>query len=145
MIMDTGPAALLGSTLDPHYREPALVLNLGNGHTIGAVMMDGRITALFEHHTSAMTPERLFAFSKGLSDGTLTNAQVFEDGGHGAHVEEAPGARSIGSVMVTGPNRGLILGSDAFWPFGEITPAAPGGDMMTSGCLGLIEAWKRLR
>lgn len=144
LLMDTGPAALLGASLDPRYAEPALVLNLGNGHTIGAVMVEGRITALFEHHTSALTPEKLCSLAQRLCDGVLTNAEVFEDGGHGAHVEEALGKDGVRSVVVTGPNREPVLRSGLLRGLGEVVPAAPGGDMMITGCLGLVEAWKKL-
>lgn len=141
MVMDTGPAAILGATLDPHYVEPALVLNLGNGHTIGAVMENGRMVALFEHHTSLLTPEKLTLFSKRLCDGLLTNSEIFDDGGHGAYIKSAIGKEAIESVIVTGPNRNLALESGSL--FGNVVAAAPGGDMMITGCLGLIEAWKR--
>jgi uncharacterized protein (DUF1786 family) len=144
LVMDTGPAALLGATLDSRYAEPSLVLNLGNGHTIGAVMMEGRITALFEHHTSLMTSEKLLSLVEKLCQGTLTNSEVFQDGGHGAHVEEAPGKEALRSVMVTGPHREKVLNSGELRTLGKVVPAAPGGDMMITGCLGLIEAWKRL-
>ncbi|HII06108.1 MAG TPA: DUF1786 domain-containing protein [Methanotrichaceae archaeon] len=144
VIMDTGPAAIFGAALDPRFAEPALVLNVGNGHTIGAVVADERITALFEHHTSALSADKLLRFSERLCQGTLTNREVFEDGGHGAHVVEAPGARKIRSVVVTGPNRERILGSGLLGKLGPVVSAAPGGDMMITGCLGLVEAWKRL-
>jgi len=145
IIMDTGPAAIFGAILDPRYAEPALVLNAGNGHTIGAVVAEGKITALFEHHTSALTADKLLHFSKRLCDGTITNREVFEDGGHGAHVVEAPGAGEIRSVMVTGPNRERFLGSSLLGRVGPVISAAPGGDMMIAGCLGLVEGWKALR
>lgn len=148
LIMDTGPAALLGATCDPRYKDPALILNLGNGHTIGAVVVEGKMTALFEHHTRVMTPEKLFNLSNKICEGTLTNDEVFEDGGHGAYVEDVPGADMIRSIMVTGPNRERVLSSGILRRLGkegkcEVVAAAPGGDMMISGCIGLIEAWKR--
>lgn len=142
VVMDTGPAAIFGAILDPRFVEPALVLNAGNGHTIGAVMIDERITALFEHHTSALTADKLLRFSERLCDGILTNTEVFEDGGHGAHVTEAPGAGRIRSVMVTGPNRERFLGSGVLNHLGHVVSAAPSGDMMMAGCLGLVEAAK---
>jgi len=145
MIMDTGPAAIFGAILDPRSAEPALVLNAGNGHTIGAVVAEGRITALFEHHTSALTAEKLLCLSRRLCDGTITNSQVFEDGGHGAHVVETPGAERIRSVVVTGPNRERFVGSGLLGKLGPVISAAPGGDMMIAGCLGLVEGWKALR
>jgi uncharacterized protein (DUF1786 family) len=140
MVMDTGPAAILGATLDPHYIEPALVLNLGSGHTIGAVMDGGRIMSLFEHHTSLLTSRKLKTFCERLCDGLLTNSEIFDDGGHGAYIEGAIGKGAIKSVIVTGPNRNMALESGAL--FGNVVAAAPGGDMMITGCLGLIEAWK---
>lgn len=144
MIMDTGPAAIFGAMLDPRSAEPALVLNAGNGHTIGAVVTEGRITALLEHHTSALTPDELLRFSERLCNGTITNTEVFEDGGHGAHVVEAPGAERIRSVVVTGPSRQKFIGSSLLGKLGPVISAAPGGDMMITGCLGLVEACKRL-
>lgn len=144
MIMDTGPAAIFGAILDPRSAEPALVLNAGNGHTVGAVVADERMTALFEHHTSALTADKLLHFSERLCDGTLADSEVFEDGGHGAHVVEAPGAEKIRSVVVTGPNRERFLGSGLLEKLGPVISAAPGGDMMIAGCLGLVEAWKAL-
>jgi len=145
VIMDTGPAAIFGAIQDSRASDPALVLNIGNGHVIGAVVADGRITALFEHHTSALTAEKLLRFSKRLCDGALTNEEVFEDGGHGAHVVEAPGSGKIRSVVVTGPNRERFLGSGILGRLGPLISAAPGGDMMIAGCLGLVEGWKALR
>ncbi|KQC14244.1 MAG: DUF1786 domain-containing protein [Methanothrix sp.] len=145
IIMDTGPAAIFGAILDPHYAEPALVLNAGNGHTIGSVVTEGKITALFEHHTSALTTDKLHHFSERLCNGTITSSEIFEDGGHGAHVVEAPGAGEIRSVMVTGPNREHFLGSSLLERLGPVISAAPGGDMMIAGCLGLVEGWRSLR
>jgi uncharacterized protein (DUF1786 family) len=145
IIMDTGPAAIFGAILDPLYAEPALVLNAGNGHTIGAVVAEGRMTALFEHHTSALTAGKLLHFSKKLCDGTITTREVFEDGGHGAHVVDAPGAERIRSVVVTGPNRQKFIEPGLLKKLGTVISAAPGGDMMITGCLGLVEAWKALR
>ena len=145
LVMDTGPAAIFGAIQDPRSTEPALVLNIGNGHTIGAVVAEERITALFEHHTSALTAEKLLHFSKELCGGTITNREVFEDGGHGAVVVEAPGAGKIRSVVVTGPNRGRFIESGLLEKLGPVISAAPGGDMMITGCLGLVEGWKALR
>jgi uncharacterized protein (DUF1786 family) len=139
MVMDTGPAALLGATLDPKFRSPGLVVNFGNGHTFGAIIKGKKMTALFEHHTSELTPEKLKRFSEGLCDGTLTNQEVFDDGGHGAYIEEAA---EVSSVLVTGPRRDEFIRSKAIASLGDVVAAAPGGDMMITGSLGLIDAWR---
>jgi len=141
LVMDTGPAAILGATLDPRYRDPALVANIGNGHSIVAIVRDDRMIALFEHHTSLLDPERIGALSKALCNGKLSNDAVFQNGGHGAHVEEVIGCDRLKSVLVTGPRRHELMRGLA--DLGDPISAAPGGDMMIAGSLGLVEAWRR--
>jgi len=138
LLMDTGPAAIFGAALDPRCIEPALIINFGNGHTVAAVLDVGRIVALFEHHTSELTPEKLKRYVEKLCAGTLKNSEVFEDEGHGAYIDAVPG--KIRSTLVTGPQRVRFLASGALR--GSVA-AAPWGDMMITGCIGLLEAWKR--
>jgi uncharacterized protein (DUF1786 family) len=138
LLMDTGPAAIFGAALDPRCRQPAAVVNFGNGHTVASILYEDRITGFFEHHTSQLTPEKLRLFADKLSRGILENSEIFEDGGHGAYVEEAPD--EIRSVMVTGPRRHTFLESGAL---PGAVAAAPGGDMMITGCIGLLEAWTK--
>ncbi|MCX8207325.1 MAG: DUF1786 domain-containing protein [Methanothrix sp.] len=138
MLMDTGPAAIFGALEDPGCRMPALVLNIGNGHTIGALVDDYRITAIFEHHTSAIDPAKLQLILKRFCAGELTNSEIFEDGGHGAHTEYVPG--EVRSILVTGPRRAGFVRSMTM----SLTQAAPWGDMMITGCVGLVRAWRAL-
>ncbi|MDH7597330.1 MAG: DUF1786 domain-containing protein [Methanothrix sp.] len=139
MLMDTGPAAVFGALEEKGCRMPALVLNIGNGHTIGALVDDWRITAIFEHHTSAIDPEKLHLILKRFCAGELTNSEIFEDGGHGAHTEYVPG--EVRSILVTGPRRsGFVQRMNM-----KLTQAAPWGDMMIAGCVGLVRAWRALR
>ncbi|MCQ1534745.1 pyruvate formate lyase-activating protein [Methanosarcina sp. KYL-1] len=142
VFMDTGPAAIFGALTDPAALQPALVVNIGNGHTLGALVIENRVTALFEHHSSLMDPEKLQDYIIRLADGKLGFDEVFEDGGHGAYVKEAPGFEQVRSVMVTGPKRGMLekLSGQEIRP--EISKklhfAAPFGSMMLSGCFGLL-------
>lgn len=138
IIMDTGPAAIFGAALDPRCQQPSLIVNFGNGHTVAALLCDGCITGIFEHHTSQLNPEKLGRFLVGLCTGKLKNSDVFDDGGHGAYIESTPG--KIRSTLVTGPRREQFLGSG---DLKDAVAAAPGGDMMITGCLGLVEAWSR--
>ncbi len=138
VLMDTGPAAIFGAALDPRCQGPALIVNFGNGHTVAALLCDGRITALFEHHTSQLAPDKLRRFLDGLCRGTLKNSQVFDDGGHGAYIECVP--EMVKSTLVTGPRRDQFLSSGVL---DGAVEASPGGDMMITGCLGLIEAWTK--
>jgi len=137
LVMDTGPAAVLGALEDPQVRgrESTLVVNVGNFHTLAFHLADGEIAGVFEHHTGELTRERLADYLLRLGDGTLTNQEVFDDMGHGALVLRRPTA-SPDLVAVTGPRRSLIRGADL-----PIYQAVPHGDMMLAGCFGLIRAF----
>jgi uncharacterized protein (DUF1786 family) len=138
ILMDTGSAALFGAAMDPRFVDPGLIMNFGNGHTVAAILSEGKITALFEHHTSQLDPEKLRHFVSGLCGGTLNNSDIFDDGGHGAFIECVPD--KLRSTLATGPRRDLFLQSGALK--GAVA-AAPAGDMMITGCIGLMEAWSR--
>jgi len=138
LLMDTGPAAVFGASLDPHRTDPCLIVNFGNGHTVAAVLDEGRILGIFEHHTCDLSPQKLRDYAQRLCAGTLKNSEIFEDGGHGAFIDCVPGP--IRSTLVTGPRREPYLASDAL---PGAVAAAPWGDMMITGCVGLVEAWKR--
>ncbi len=138
LIMDTGPAAVFGASLDPRCLGPSLIINFGNGHTVAALLDEYRITAIFEHHTSQLTPEKLKGLVDKLCSGRLKSSEVFDDGGHGAYIESVP--KRIMSTLVTGPRREQFLKSGAL---PGAVAASPGGDMMITGCLGLVEAWNR--
>ena len=43
-------------------------------------------------------------------------------------------------MLVTGPRREKFLACDALK--GAVA-ASPGGDMMITGCIGLVKAWKK--
>jgi uncharacterized protein (DUF1786 family) len=142
VFMDTGPAAVFGALTDPAAVQPSIVINIGNGHTLGALVLENRITALFEHHSFLMNPEKLQDYIIRLADGELTFGEVFEDGGHGAYVKEAPGFELIRSIMVTGPKREMLekLSDSEILPeiLKRLHFAAPFGSMMLSGCFGLL-------
>jgi uncharacterized protein (DUF1786 family) len=135
-LMDTGPAAILGALDDAVVgaTDPVVVLNLGNFHTIAALLDGRRIGGLLEHHTGELTRAKLERYLDALAAGTLSNDQVFDDMGHGA-LELGVVARSPKGLAVTGPRRGLLDGS-------PLHPhlAVPHGDMMLAGCFGLLRA-----
>ncbi|HUW67087.1 MAG TPA: DUF1786 family protein, partial [Candidatus Nanoarchaeia archaeon] len=137
LVMDTGPAAICGAVLDIPD-DPVLVINIGNGHTIGAVVSENRMLAIFEHHTRQMDAQKLDNYIVQLCDGNLNFDDVFNDGGHGCHIQETVGFGNIRSIIVTGPNR-QIMEDSAF----DVEFAAPFGDMMLTGCFGLVEMFKR--
>ncbi|MGB9938889.1 DUF1786 domain-containing protein [Methanosarcina sp.] len=142
IFMDTGPAAIFGALTDPAAIQPSIVVNIGNGHTLGALVNKNRITALFEHHSSSMDPEKLQDYIVRLANGSLGFEEVFEDGGHGAYIREAPGFEQVRSIMVTGPKRQMLEKLSKSGIRTEISHklhfAAPFGSMMLSGCFGLL-------
>ena len=139
LVMDTAPAAVLGATLDPLARrhERSLFLNIGNMHTLGFRLGSGGIEGLFEHHTHFLDAPHLEELLLQFADGSLTNAEVFDQQGHGALVySDTPLSMDNEDYnLVTGPRRGLLLGSPLKPYF-----AAPFGDMMIAGCFGLLRA-----
>lgn len=142
VFMDTGPAAIFGALTDPAAIQPSVVVNIGNGHTLGALVNENRITAIFEHHSFLMNPEKLQDYILRLADGNLGFEEIFADGGHGAYIREAPGFEQIRSIMVTGPKREMLEKLSKSEIREEIIDklhfAAPFGSMMLSGCFGLL-------
>lgn len=142
VFMDTGPAAIFGALTDPAAKQPAIVVNIGNGHTLGALVHENRITALFEHHSSLMNPQKLQDYIIKLADGKLGFEEVFADEGHGAYIKEFPGFDRVHSVIVTGPKREMLekLSESEIKPeiLKKLHFAAPFGSMMLSGCFGLL-------
>jgi uncharacterized protein (DUF1786 family) len=135
LLMDTGPAAILGSLEDDRVREKkkAVCINVGNAHTIAMSLNEGQIAGVFEHHTHLLDQPKLEQYIKKLSDGTITFKEVFDDGGHGAAVQ---GANQPEIIALTGPRRGEMSGLGIF--------ATPAGDMMMAGPVGLIKAVQSL-
>ncbi|HYM16683.1 MAG TPA: DUF1786 family protein [Dehalococcoidia bacterium] len=139
VFLDTGPAAALGALEDPRVAlEPAqLVLNLGNMHTLAFHLRGTQIISLYEHHTGELSREQVEDFTARLIDGTLRHEEVFDTKGHGVFYADVDGREPAPPlVAVTGPQRGKIRGS-------RLTPyfASPHGDMMISGCFGLLRAF----
>ncbi|MBW2621911.1 MAG: DUF1786 domain-containing protein [Deltaproteobacteria bacterium] len=136
-LMDTGAAALRGAILDDYAAERLegglLAVNTGNGHTVAALVRGDRVWGVYEHHTSLLDPERLADQMDRFAKGSLTHEEVFEQGGHGvAYSPDYHDLKPFEPVVVTGPRREIARG------LGH--PAAPYGEMMLSGCFGLVEA-----
>ncbi|MEA2074282.1 MAG: DUF1786 domain-containing protein [Euryarchaeota archaeon] len=131
LLMDTGPAAVLGSLEDERVKEKKKVMcvNVGNAHTIAMSLDDGQIAGVFEHHTHLLDKQKLENYINKLADGTITFKEVFDDGGHGALVTSK---NQPEIVSVTGPKRDKMKGLGIF--------SAPAGDMMMTGPVGLIKA-----
>ncbi len=136
VFLDTGPAAALGALQDPTVggEEERLVLNLGNMHALAFHLNGTRIRSLYEHHTGEMTTEQIEDFTERLVSGTLAHEEVFDSKGHGVfYAADGSTNGATPLVAVTGPQRGRLRGS-------RLRPyfATPHGDMMISGCFGLV-------
>lgn len=131
LVMDTSLSAILGCA--DEFPGPSLIVNVGNGHTIGALLIEGRVEGLYEHHTHALTPEKLERHLRLFLRGELCGKEVFEDQGHGA-LTMTPYLGDV-NIVVTGPNRDLFKGTSLKFVYG-----APAGNTMMSGPMGLIKA-----
>jgi uncharacterized protein (DUF1786 family) len=138
VFLDTGPAAALGALQDPRVaaEETQLVLNLGNMHTLAFHLQSTQIVSLYEHHTGEVTRDQIEDFTQRLASGELRHEDVFGTKGHGVFYADGVRSSLAGIVAVTGPQRGKIRGSrlDPYF-------ATPHGDMMISGCFGLLVAY----
>ena len=141
VVMDSGAAAALGALHDAHVARSRerMVLNLGNMHTLGFLLDGMQVSALFEHHTGECAPGQIARMAQALIDGRLTNAEVFEGKGHGAWYADRPAVVPT-VVAVTGPRRSR-LGWSGLGALEQAYFAAPHGDMMLSGCFGLLEGF----
>ncbi len=140
VVMDTAPAAILGALHDPAVstRERILVVNVGNFHTLAFRLGPGGIEGVFEHHTGLLDRPKLEILLRTLADGSLKHSEVFNDHGHGALVYDPTPLRLEDGdfgVAVTGPRRNLLRASTLRPYF-----AVPFGDMMITGCFGLLAA-----
>ncbi|MFO7968088.1 MAG: DUF1786 family protein [Archaeoglobaceae archaeon] len=130
-IIDTVFAAIAGCMLD--IKDfPALLINLGNSHTVGAVVdRDGLIHSFFEHHTGILRGrghDGVEKFINSFLKGEVSNEDVFNDGGHGAYIRDVV---DVKDSAITGPNMHLS----------SRRVANPAGDVMVTGNLGMIKAY----
>lgn len=147
VVMDTAPAAVLGATLDPLVaaRERVIISNVGNFHTLAFRMGPKGIEGMFEHHTGMLNAYKLESLFLSLAEGTIRGEDVFNDEGHGALMYD-PSPLTMGEcdydVVVTGPKRNIFRLARTGSTNQSLRPyfPAPFGDMMITGCFGLLAA-----
>jgi uncharacterized protein (DUF1786 family) len=140
-MMDTGAAAIVGASLDPRLKgcKHCIIIDIGNSHTLGAVLSNGLIGGFFEYHTDGLSPKLLPELMIGLGNGTLTHEEIIAAGGHGAFIRACPGFDAIEKLVVTGPRRNEITQGIAL----DYIEGAPLGDNMMTGTAGLLESINR--
>lgn len=142
-VADSAASAVLGMLTDPaikaRSRETGVMLvNVGNSHTVAALVHRQRIHGIYEHHTGMLPPEEVWADLERFRRGALANAEVFDKGGHGCLTLDLPPEAGIFPyTSVIGPRRALLSGFDVDFP-------SPGGDMMLTACFGLAH-WLRAK
>jgi uncharacterized protein (DUF1786 family) len=139
LLMDTCAAGVWGALLDTQVQsqqqEGLVVVNIGNEHTFAVLVRDQTVWGVYEHHTGLLTPEKLMTHLSRFQGGQLSNAEVYDDFGHGCVIRaDYPGSRPFTTLVLTGPQR--RLGSKL-----QGIQAAPFGDMMLTGCFGLAAAY----
>ena len=140
-IMDTGASAILGALQDPwvaeRKEEGITIVNIGNEHTVAALVKGVKIWGIYEHHTSLLDPFKLRDHLDRFQKEDLADQEIFDEMGHGCRI--LSGAREVSAfthLSMTGPNRQKFADLPGHM-------AAPYGDMMLTGCFGLVEAVKR--
>jgi uncharacterized protein (DUF1786 family) len=142
-VADTAAAAILGALTDPRIaarsRETGVTLvNMGNSHIVAALLFHRRIYGIYEHHTGLPSAEELWADLARFRRGALPGAEIFDKGGHGClTLDLPPEAGLFPFTSVIGPKRAFLKDFDVDFP-------SPGGDMMLTGCFGLVH-WHRGR
>jgi len=150
IVMDSSPAALLGCLAydDEHFElhkqrleQPYLMVNMGNNHAIFVIAKNERILAFYEHHSWVYDedPAKLESHIRNFCDGALSSEEVFNDEGNGAEYFDPPGFKNIKNIIVTGPNRNIFARTSL-----KVHYSAVAGDMMMSGPIGMIKAFKKL-
>lgn len=158
IVMDTAPAAVSGAGFDPLVatRKQKIICNIGNFHTLAFRLGEQGIEGVFEHHTGEIDLPKLESLLRALADSTLKHEDVFNDMGHGALMysdQEFEFGKDDFDVVVTGPRRSMFQTTDDSpqtidrpssmvnrQPSLKPYFATPFGDMMITGCFGLLAA-----
>jgi uncharacterized protein (DUF1786 family) len=147
VLMDTAPAAVLGATLDPKVaaRERVIIANVGNFHTLAFRTWQKGIEGLFEHHTGLVDVHKLEALLLALAEGKIRREDVFNDQGHGALMYDTtplPLGKGEYDIVITGPRRNIFQTGGSSKQSTSLRPyyPAPFGDMMITGCFGILAA-----
>ncbi|MFQ6124412.1 MAG: DUF1786 family protein [Candidatus Heimdallarchaeota archaeon] len=142
LVMDTGPAVLFGALEDEilKTKEYVGILNFGNQHTLGGIIVKKRLMAIYEQHTGLMNGLKAKNDLLALADGELPNEEVFKSGGHGAFTQEPIGSGNIEIIAILGPQKHKMN----FSPLERLHHAAPFGDQMMAGPAGLIAGAQKL-
>ncbi|MEM2899805.1 MAG: DUF1786 family protein [Thermoplasmata archaeon] len=136
VIMDSKIAALFGANYSVNEKE-MIAIDVGNGHTTAGMFEGNVLQGIFEHHTTTFTRsvENARMHLIKFAEGSLTQSEVMEDGGHGVYVSKALG---YVPTYITGPRRNELKNMKLKFQY-----LAPYGDHMLAGSVGLVECAKK--
>lgn len=142
-VADTVTSVILGALCDPtvlerSFREGITIVSAGNEHTFAALVYQGRVCGLYEHHTGARELPLLLEDLRQLRLRWLPAETVHASGGHGAAFGE--GCEAAGSFAPT-----YLLGARWNLLAGHGRDLAPHGDMPHAGCFGMLHGWAQAR
>lgn len=140
-VADTATCAILGGLIEQSIferscREGITIINVGNTHTIAALVYKGDVYGIYEHHTDKRDLELLLEDLKQFRLHWLPAEHVQSSGGHGtAYADDGGQGGSFSPTYILGPRRSMLAGTGTF--------IAPHGDMAHAGCFGLLYGWAR--
>ncbi|MHA2501989.1 MAG: DUF1786 family protein [Candidatus Kariarchaeaceae archaeon] len=128
-IMDSSPAVVNG--IDP-IDDKSIIVNVGNGHTLVAILQSNQVSAIYETHTGAVTVDGISKVLQGMLSNTLTHDIVLQSGGHGLFQRkdfDDSDTLSAYSIYLIGPNRDKLksLGGTYSYPISNMMMAGPVG------------------
>jgi uncharacterized protein (DUF1786 family) len=134
-VIDSKFAAIAGA-LHGVSERPCLCIDVGNGHTMISLINEN-VDGILEHHTHALSKEKLEDYIIRFAEGDVTNEEVFNDYGHGCHLRNSPGIEGVKRILVTGPNRSVLKNSSL-----DVEFSNPYGDVMITGAVGIVDLMK---
>jgi|TARA_B100002003_G_C14150933_1_gene553569 uncharacterized protein (DUF1786 family) len=136
-IVDSKISAIVGAM---HGIEdyPLITIDIGNGHTMAALMKDKiEVLGLFEHHSHLLNTRTLESYISKFAEGELKNKEVLRDGGHGCYIRQGISLNNLKNILITGPKREILQNSNL-----GVSKATPIGDVMMTGPIGIVDLIK---
>jgi uncharacterized protein (DUF1786 family) len=106
---------------------------------MAAIIKGDNIIGIVEHHTRLLHPQKIERLLIQFANGRLSDEEVFKDNGHGLFfLDHPPNFSEIQKLVATGPNRSILARTTL-----PVYFAAPAGDVMMTGPIGLVEVAKK--
>lgn len=136
-VMDSSPAVVLGAV--SYSKDYELIVNVGTGHTLAAILKDKLVEAIYEIHTGGIRVDKFDRDIRRLAKGDLSHEETLKSGGHGIYIRNEIQMKKtdidgLFPMAIIGPNREKIESLNVKY-------VNPGGSMMMAGPIGLLRAY----